>query len=479
MKHSIVAATLALAVTLALSLSAQAQNGTLTRSFVSSSGIDSNPCTDAEPCATFAHAYTAVGANGIVAALDPGRYGPLTITGPVTINGNGWAAITEPAGSNGITITATSGNVTLKGLEIDGAGAGGSGVTLNSALSGDLNLSILNCVISNSTGTGIAIVPSASSGTPLLNLLMTNTSSFNNANGISIIPSGNASVAGTITGLNAANNSHDGFNIGGSSALAIVNSLASQNANDGINATGAGTTVTLKGSTIVNNNVGVNIASGATVVSYGNNAITGNQTNVVGGSIPELGAVGPPGPAGPTGATGATGAAGATGATGAAGATGATGPAGATGATGAQGPAGTVLSFCDFYAFMPPFNGSTVAIGGAVSFPIAGTASGSDIVESNGNTFTVATTGIYLVTFQVSVTESGQLALSQNGVALGQSVVGRATGTSQIVGTSMVTASAGDTLQVINSSSPAALTITPLAGGTNPVSAHLTILRLR
>jgi hypothetical protein len=71
------------------------------------------------------------------------------------------------------------------------------------------------------------------------------------------------------------------------------------------------------------------------------------------------------------------------------------------------------------------------------------------------------------------------LALSQNGVALGQSVVGRATGTSQIVGTSMVTASAGDTLQVINSSSPAALTITPLAGGTNPVSAHLTILRLR
>ena len=308
MKHSIVAAALALAATLALSLSAQAQNGSLTRSFVSSSGVDSNPCTDAEPCATFAHAYTKVGANGIVAALDPGHYGPLTITGPVTINGNGWAAITEPAGGNGITITAASGNVTLKGLEIDGAGAGSSGIALSSALSGDLNLSILNCVVSNSTGTGIAIVPSASSGTPLLNLLMTNTSSLNNATGISIVPSGNASVAGTITGLNVASNSNNGFNIGGSSALAIVNSLASQNSNDGINATGAGTTVTLKGSTIVNNNVGVNMASGATVVSYGNNAITGNQMNVVGGSIPELGAVGPAGPAGPQGTMGAQGA---------------------------------------------------------------------------------------------------------------------------------------------------------------------------
>src|ERR1700692_3722766 len=66
---------------------AHAQNGTLTRSFVSSSGVDTNPCTITQPCATFAHAYTMVGANGIVAALDPGKYGPLTITGPVTIDG--------------------------------------------------------------------------------------------------------------------------------------------------------------------------------------------------------------------------------------------------------------------------------------------------------------------------------------------------------------------------------------------------------
>jgi hypothetical protein len=103
----------------------------LTRTFVSSAGNDSNPCTISQPCSSFAHAYTATAANGIIAALDPGKYGPLSITGPVTVNGNGWAAITAPAAGNGFTITAVSGNVTLIGLEIDGAGAGYNGIVFN------------------------------------------------------------------------------------------------------------------------------------------------------------------------------------------------------------------------------------------------------------------------------------------------------------------------------------------------------------
>jgi hypothetical protein len=129
---------------------------------------------------------------------------------------------------------------------------------------------------------------------------------------------------------------------------------------------------------------------------------------------------------------------------------------------------------------MPPDNAATVGAGTAVSFPRAGAASGTDIVQSNSTTFTLAAAGIYLVTFQVSVTEPGQLVLAQNGIELAQSVVGRATGTSQIVGTSIVTATGGDNLQVDNPAGEStALSITPLAGGTDPVSAHLTILRLR
>src|ERR1700722_16414031 len=102
MKRVILAAALALAIT----LPAHAQNGTLTRSFVSSTGVDTNPCTITQPCGSFAVAYTKISANGIIAALDPGKYGPLTIIGPVTINGNGWAAITGLAAGSAITINA-------------------------------------------------------------------------------------------------------------------------------------------------------------------------------------------------------------------------------------------------------------------------------------------------------------------------------------------------------------------------------------
>src|ERR1700728_3880072 len=151
------------ATAIVASAPAQAQNGSLTRSFVSSAGLDTNACTIAAPCATFAHAYTVIGANGIIAALGAGKYGPIAITGPVTINGNGWAAITAPAQGNGITITAGSGNVTLTGLEIDGAGAALNGIVFNSGG----NLAVKNCLLKDfiadtqngQTGNGILIAP--------------------------------------------------------------------------------------------------------------------------------------------------------------------------------------------------------------------------------------------------------------------------------------------------------------------------------
>ncbi len=59
-------------------------------------------------------------------------------------------------------------------------------------------------------------------------------------------------------------------------------------------------------------------------------------------------------------------------------------------------------------------------------------------------------------------------------------IVGRATGTSQIVGICLVrTTLPNSVLSVCNPlGSPIALTMTPVAGGTNPVSAHLVITRL-
>ena len=46
--------------------------------------MDTNPCTESQPCRTFQQAYKTAPANGEIDVLDPAEYGPLTITGPIT-----------------------------------------------------------------------------------------------------------------------------------------------------------------------------------------------------------------------------------------------------------------------------------------------------------------------------------------------------------------------------------------------------------
>ncbi len=174
----------------------------------------------------------------------------------------------------------------------------------------------------------------------------------------------------------------------------------------------------------------------------------------------------PPGPQGPRGPQGPAGA---------------TGPAGPQGLAGEQGPAGGVLNFADFYALMPPDNAATVAPGTDVSFPQDGPNSGLDIVRTGPSSFNLALIGTYQVFFQVSVTEAGQLILTLNGEDLEYTVSGRATGTSQIIGMALVTTTTINSILTVRNpaGNPAALGITPLAGGTRSVSAHLTILQIQ
>ena len=186
------------------------------------------------------------------------------------------------------------------------------------------------------------------------------------------------------------------------------------------------------------------------------------------------GPVGPQGPAGETGATGPQGPAGV------AGPVGPQGPIGETGPVGPQGPAGGVLNYADFYALMPPDNAATVAPGTDVSFPQDGPNSGSDISRTGPDSFNLAQIGTYQVLFEVSVDEAGQLILTLNGADLAYTVVGRATGASQIVGMAIVTTTVINSILTVRNpaGNSTALTITPLAGGTRPVSAHLVITQI-
>jgi hypothetical protein len=192
------------------------------------------------------------------------------------------------------------------------------------------------------------------------------------------------------------------------------------------------------------------------------------------GATGPAGAQGSQGLAGATGATGATGPAGSsTGTRGPAGPTGPTGPTGPIGATGAMGAGDSAL----FYALMPGDNSSTVAVGQDVEFPQNGPTTRPGTVRSSATAFVLATAGVYRVTFQVPVMESGQLVLTLNGVELPYTVTGRATGTSSIGLSTLVDATAAN--DVITVRNPAgnsnALTITPFAGGSGPVSATLLI----
>jgi hypothetical protein len=126
---------------------------------------------------------------------------------------------------------------------------------------------------------------------------------------------------------------------------------------------------------------------------------------------------------------------------------------------------------------MPGDNSATVAAGTAVEFPQDGpTVGGGAPTRSSATQFTLPATGTYRVQAQVSVTEPGQLQVALNGAGLPNTVVGRATGISQMVIDTLITATAGQLLSIINpTGNPAALTITPIAGGTHSVSATLVI----
>ena len=195
----------------------------------------------------------------------------------------------------------------------------------------------------------------------------------------------------------------------------------------------------------------------------------------------EVGPVGPQGIQGEVGPVGPQGIQGEVGPVGPQGIQGEVGPAGPQGIQGEQGPAGGVLSFADFYALMPPDNAATVAAGTDVSFPQDGPNSGADITRLGADSFQLGPIGTYQVFFEVSVTEAGQLILTLNGADLPYTVVGRATGASQIVGMALVeTTTENSVLTVRNPEGTAeALTITPLAGGVRSVSAHLVIVQIQ
>src|SRR6201993_1554817 len=101
------------------------------RTWVSGVGDDANPCSRTAPCKTFAGAISKTAAAGEINCLDPGAFGAVTITKSISIISDHIEAGVLVSGTNGIIVNvASTDNVLLEGLDIEGLGTGLNGLQI-------------------------------------------------------------------------------------------------------------------------------------------------------------------------------------------------------------------------------------------------------------------------------------------------------------------------------------------------------------
>ena len=275
-------------------------------------GNDANPCTRSAPCLTFAAALALTTPGGEIDVLDPGDFGPVTITQSVTIEGDETSpsGVTISTGTSGITVSAGAADViNVRGLSFNGGGvAGASGVVFTSGA--DLN--IQNCTFASFGGAGIVFSPGAGSAS-VAQMDMRGTTIVDSGAGILIKPTGGIAAHVVLRRVKLDSNvgggvKADGTGGSGSIDLTITNSTVSLNGSNGINAisgpgsvvvkllrvavgsngaagvqsnqTNGGTaSVTVGDSIVTANTIGLSVVGGGSLLSNGNNQVSGNGTN--------------------------------------------------------------------------------------------------------------------------------------------------------------------------------------------------------
>jgi hypothetical protein len=253
-------------------------NAQATRTWVSGVGADDNPCSRTAPCKTFAGAQLKTAVNGEINCLDPGGYGGVTINKSITIDCEDTQGSILATGITGITINVGSGDVKkavrIRGVSINGAGTGLTGVRVIGALS---SLTLQQVVIDGFTSHGISVETTL--GT--LEALIDHTTIRNNAgHAINAFPVG-STLAIEVTMSTLSQNTQNGLNFADNVTAEISDTVVSGNAT-GILASNA--QVFASRCRIFKNTTGVLAQSGGTVRLFGN-TITGNGTGLSGSTI--------------------------------------------------------------------------------------------------------------------------------------------------------------------------------------------------
>jgi parallel beta helix pectate lyase-like protein len=268
------------------------------RTFVASTGVDTNPCSLVAPCRGLQAGVNAVDPDGEVVVLDSAGYGTMTITKAVQVivPPGVHAGITATTG-NGVTVNAGVNDVVvLRGLYLHGTPAINSGISFQFGKA----LHVENCVI-NGFAIGIFFDSDGQ-------LEVKDTISRENQTGVAVITPFGQAVAtldhvrlerNLVHGLSIGNNARvtlrdsvaaDNQNgarvtsstVAVSAQLTIINSVMANNSNAGVLSGFAGVgpgVVTVTNSTITNNLVGLATQnSGSLQVS--NSTIAQNGTGV-------------------------------------------------------------------------------------------------------------------------------------------------------------------------------------------------------
>ena len=248
-----------------------------TRTWVSGVGDDANPCSRTAPCKTFAGSISKTAPGGEINVLDPGGFGAVTITKPITISSQAFEGGVLVSGTNAIIVNVPNAadTVILRGLDIEGLGTGINGVLV---LTGG-NVTVENCTINAFTTSGIGFTPTVSgSQLHVSNTIIRNTG-VAGTQGILVNPTG----AGTAT-LDHVRLDHNGAGLKVSSGTVdVTDSIAANNAFGGFVGAGAPAVLNIEHSLSTHNANGVVCNTGA-VVRLGNNSIVDNVGTPLSGS---------------------------------------------------------------------------------------------------------------------------------------------------------------------------------------------------
>ena len=227
----------------AMLLVASTASAQATRTWVSGVGDDANPCSRTAPCKTFAGAIAKTAPFGEINVLDPGGFGAVTITKSIRIVSDHIEAGVLVSGTNGIVVSvASTDNVELDGLDIEGLGTGLNGVNIV----GGGTVVIRRTSINYFTQNGVNLV-----GTSNAKVLVQDCFISNNAGGVNVKGAGGAANYGIIDDTTIDNHTNFAVQIAGPGNIYLSSSQL----------IGAGPKLAISGS--------------GTIDSYGNNVIRG------------------------------------------------------------------------------------------------------------------------------------------------------------------------------------------------------------